>query len=67
MAVTNQDQTVSGSRIMLIPRARRSSVVVMKFKAPSREAMQNRAMLTIHKSSPRPRPGPAEGIALSGG
>ncbi len=65
MAVTNHAQQVSGMRNSDMPRARRSSVVVMKFSAPISEATQKIAMLMIHRSSPNPRPGPAEGMALS--
>ncbi len=67
MAVTNQVQQVSGSRHMLMPRARRSSVVVMKLSAPISDATQKMAMLAIHRSAPSPCPGPACGMALSGG
>src|SRR5215469_15904870 len=63
----NHDQTVSGIRISVMPLARRSSVVVMKFSAPINDAIQKIAMLVIHKSAPSPSPGPAEGTALSGG
>src|SRR5215472_17355941 len=66
MAVMNQDQTVSGMRISVMPLARRSSVVVMKFRAPISDAMQKIAMLVIHRSAPRASPGPADGSALSG-
>ena len=51
---------------MVMPLARRSNVVVMKFKAPISEAMQKIAMLVIHKSAPNCSPGPALGSALSG-
>src|ERR1700690_2999981 len=67
MAVMNHDHTVSGMRIMVMPLARKSSVVVMKFSAPISDATQKMAMLVIHKSAPRPSPGPADGTALSGG
>src|SRR5579862_3075740 len=63
----NQDQQVSGMRIMVMPLARRSSVVVIKFNAPISEAMQKIAMLVIHKSAPSCSPGPDELSALSGG
>ena len=66
-AVINQLQQVSGMRIRDMPLARISRVVVMKFNAPIRDAPQNRAMLTIHKSSPSPSPGPAAGMALKVG
>src|SRR5208282_3489800 len=58
MAVMNQDQQVRGMRIMLMPLARMSSVVVMKLRAPMSDAMQKTAMLMIHRSAPRPSPGP---------
>src|SRR5213082_3194841 len=45
MAVVNQAQQVSGIRMSDMPRVRRFSRVVMKFKAPRSEAAQNRAML----------------------
>ena len=51
---------------MVIPLARRSKVVVMKFKAPISEAMQKIAMLVIHRSAPNCSPGPALGRALRG-
>src|SRR5947209_5147048 len=67
MAVMNHDQTVSGMRIKVMPLARKSSVVVMKFSAPISDARQKIAMLVIHKSAPNPSPGPVEDKALSGG
>ena len=54
-------------RIMVMPLARRSRVVVMKFSAPISEATQKIAMLVIHKSAPSPSPGPADCSALNGG
>ena len=66
IAVMNHDQQVRGMRIMVIPLARRSKVVVMKFKAPISEAMQKIAMLVIHRSAPNCSPGPALGRALRG-
>ena len=48
----NQDHTVNGIRIIVIPLARRSSVVVMKLRAPISDARQKMAMLVIHKSAP---------------
>src|SRR6267142_2711901 len=59
-------QTVSGMRIMVMPLARISSVVVIKFSAPISAPMQKIAMLIIHKSAPSPSPGPADCRALSG-
>src|SRR5215467_13322356 len=67
IAVMNHDQQVRGIRISVMPLARRSSVVVMKFSAPISEAIQKIAMLVIHKSAPSASPGPADGTALSGG
>ena len=66
MAVTNQVQQVSGIRIMVRPLARRSSVVTMKFSAPSSEAMQKTAIDASHRSWPMPG-SVASGKALSGG
>src|SRR6266404_3302000 len=67
IAVINHAQHVSGIRIMDMPLARISSVVVMKFSALINAPTQNRAMLMTHKSAPGPSPGPADGSALSGG
>src|SRR5260370_42126986 len=63
----NHDQQVSGMRIMVMPLARISSVVVRKFSAPISDAKQKIAMLGIHRSVPSPSPGPACCTALSGG
>src|SRR5580700_4701725 len=63
----NHDQQVNGMRIIVMPLARISSVVVRKFNAPISEAKQKIAMLVIQRSAPSPSPGPACGIALSGG
>src|SRR5271154_5040465 len=63
----NHDHTVSGMRIKVMPLARKSSVVVMKFNAPISDAKQKMAMLVIHRSAPSPSPGPADCTALSGG
>ena len=46
-AVINQAQQVSGRRIRERPRARRSSVVAMKFKEPKSDPTQKMAMETI--------------------
>src|SRR5258706_1527507 len=67
IAVINHAQHVSGMRIIDMPLARISSVVVMKFNALINYPMQNNAMLMIHKSAPAPSPGPADCSALSGG
>jgi len=66
IAVMNHDQQVSGMRIMLIPLARMSSVVVMKLRAPISDAIQKIAMLVIQRSAPRPSPGPEDCSALMG-
>ena len=52
MAVMNQAQQVSGMRISVMPLARMSSVVVMKFNALINAPMQKSAMLMIHRSAP---------------
>src|SRR5437870_5260952 len=59
IAVVNQDQQVSGMRIKDMPRVRMLSKVVMKFKAPSSEAMQKIAIEVIQSVTPAPCPGPA--------
>ena len=65
--VMNHAQAVSGRRIMLMPLTRRSSVVVMKFNAPSNWPTQNSAMEIIQRTTPKPWPGPAtEPTELSG-
>src|SRR6516162_8554369 len=66
IAVTNHAQHVSGMRIKVMPFARMSRVVVMKFSAPINAPMQKIAILIIQRSAPRPSPGPADGSALSG-
>src|SRR5271155_5016082 len=65
--VMNQAQVQMGMRMKVMPLARRSMVVAMKFNAPSSEPAQNRAMEMAHRFCPQPRPGPAsEPTALSG-
>src|SRR5882757_8617504 len=65
--VMNHAQALSGSLIKLMPLTLRSSVVVMKFSDPSNCPMQNRAIEVIHRTTPKPWPGPdAEPIAFSG-
>src|SRR5260221_8295649 len=65
--VMNHAQALRGRRIRLIPLTRRSSVVVMKFNAPSNWPTQNSAMEIIQRTTPRPWPGPAtEPTELSG-
>src|SRR5438034_6484959 len=53
IAVTNHAQHVRGMRIRVIPFARMSRVVVMKFSAPINAPMQKIAMLMIQRSAPR--------------
>ena len=57
-AVMNHAQVESGIRISVMPRARRSSVVEMKFSEPSNEAMQNVAIESAHSVWPVCSPGP---------
>src|SRR6266849_4056762 len=65
--VMNQAHALIGSRMRLIPLTRRSSVVVMKFSEPSNWPIQNSAIEVIHRTTPKPWPGPDDGpIAFSG-
>src|SRR6202040_1115447 len=65
--VMNHAHALSGSRLRLIPLTRRSSVVVMKFNEPSNWPIQNSASEVIHRTTPKPWPGPDdEPIAFSG-
>src|ERR1700722_8346335 len=65
--VTNHAHAVNGSRIMLMPLVRMSSVVVMKFSEPSNWPTQKIPMEAAHRSVPQPSPGPpTEPTALSG-
>src|SRR5579872_4173299 len=65
--VMNHAHALSGSRHMLMPRVRMSSVVVMKFREPSNWPTQKMAIDEAQRTSPNPWPGPAtEPIALSG-
>src|SRR5258706_10355656 len=65
--VMNHAQAVRGRRMRLIPLARRSSVVGIKFNAPNNWPMQNRAIESAQRTTPSPCPGPAaEPTALSG-
>src|ERR1035438_583280 len=57
--VMNHAHALNGRRIRLIPFTRRSSVVVMKFNEPNNCPTQNRPIEDIHKTTPRPWPGPA--------
>ena len=65
--VMNHAQALSGRRIMLMPLTRRSSVVVMKFNAPSNWPTQKIAIEVAHRTTPGLRPDPpTEPNALSG-
>src|ERR1700680_1445713 len=65
--VMNHAQALRGRRMKLIPLTRRSSVVLMKFNAPNNWPIQNRAMESAQRTTPRPWPGPpTEPTALSG-
>ena len=56
-----------GIRARVIPLVRRSSVVAMKFNAPSNEAMQKTKIERAHSVCPNPSPGPVSlPTALSG-
>src|SRR5438309_180096 len=57
--VMNQAQALKGIRQRLIPLVRISSVVVMKFNAPSNWPMQKRAIEVAQRTTPVPSPGPA--------
>src|SRR5271155_478684 len=68
IAVISQAQQVSGMRMSVMPLHRRSTVVTIKFKAPSKEPTQKSAMETAQRFCPIPSPGPALlPTALSGG
>ena len=55
-------------RIRVMPGARKSIIVAMKFSAPISDAPQKSAMLTIHIVWPQPSPGPVTWPSpLSGG
>src|SRR5579872_43281 len=65
--VTNHPQALSGSRIMLMPLVRMSSVVVMKFREPNNCPTQKMPIEAAHRTTPNPWPGPAtEPTAFSG-
>ena len=65
--VMNHAQVQMGMRIRVMPLARRSRVVAMKFSAPNSEPMQKSAIEIPHRFCPMPRPGPAsDPMALSG-
>src|ERR1700689_3110106 len=56
--VMNHAHALRGRRIRLIPLARRSSVVVMKFSEPKSWPTQNSPMEIIQRTTPNPWPGP---------
>src|SRR3974377_185954 len=65
--VTNHAQVHSGMRMSVMPLARKSRVVAMKFSAPRSDATQKIAIETPHRLPPHPTPGPASlPAALSG-
>src|SRR3974377_593845 len=65
--VTNHAHVHSGIRISVMPLARRSRVVAMKFKAPSSDATQKIAIEIPQRLAPHAMPGPASfPTALSG-
>src|ERR1700730_4194218 len=65
--VINHAHVQIGMRIRVIPLARKSNVVAIKFKAPSKEPAQKSAIEIAQRFWPQPRPGPAsEPIALRG-
>src|SRR5580692_8870675 len=65
--VTNQAQEQNGMRASDMPLVRRSSVVEIKFNAPSSEAIQNTAIEMAQRFWPMAKPGPASPpTALSG-
>ncbi len=64
--MVNQPQTVNGMRISVMPGARISSVVTMKFNALSSDATQKMAIEAIQRSCPMPA-AVASARALSGG
>ena len=57
--VMNHAQVQIGMRIRVMPLARRSSVVAMKLRAPSRDPMQKMAIEIPQRFIPQPIPGPA--------
>src|SRR5271170_2461544 len=66
--VMNQAHVQMGMRMKVMPLARKSMVVAMKFNAPSNEPAQKRVMEMAQRFCPQPKPGPAsEPTALSGG
>src|SRR5882672_12220812 len=57
--VMNHAQVQIGMRINVMPLARRSSVVAIKLRAPSREPMQKMAIEIAQRFIPQSMPGPA--------
>src|ERR1700730_14594125 len=65
--VMNHAQALRGRRIKLMPLARRSRVVGMKFNDPNSWPTQKRAIEVAQRTTPVPCPGPATlPTALSG-
>src|ERR1041385_3902604 len=64
--VMNHAQVEIGMRISVMPFARRSKVVVMKFRDPSSCPMQKIPIEHAHSVCPIAWPGPALGRALRG-
>ncbi len=65
--VMNHAHVHNGMRISVMPFARRSSVVAMKFSEPSSDAIQKIAIEIPQRLAPHAIPGPASlPIALSG-
>src|SRR5947209_18036839 len=65
--VTNHAHTVSGRRIMVMPRPRHLSGVAIRLMDWKIWAKQKIPMLVSQRSMPVARPGPAEARAESGG
>src|SRR5277367_2394442 len=65
--VMNHAQVEIGMRISVMPLARKSKVVAMKFSDPSNCPIQNMPMEMTQRFCPHPSPGPASfPIALRG-
>src|ERR1700757_5464 len=65
--VMNHAHTVKGKRISFIPFVLKSSVVVMKLRAPNSWPTQKKAIELAQSTSPSPCPGPAASpTALNG-
>ena len=68
IAVTSQAHTVSGMRHSVMPGARRSTVVAIKFSEPSGDAAEKIRMPASQSVWPMPSPGPViSPMPLSGG